>query len=61
MTKSKKMPIKKNVYALYQGAVMCRLININFGKSAAVQFDNGEQATVPMTDLQMTFDLNPEG
>lgn len=54
------MKKKRDVYVLYQNAVMCRLIGLGFGKCATVVFDNGEQATVPMTDLQMTFDLNPE-
>ena len=57
--------MKKNreMYVLYQNAVMCRLISmtvINNEKTAKVMFDNGEVADVPHSDIAMTFDLSME-
>lgn len=57
--------MKKNreLFALYQGAVMCKVVAMTiegYQRLAVVRFDNGEQAKVPSSELQMTFDLENE-
>jgi len=47
-------------FALYQGAIMVRLIErtiINGQRIAKVVFDNGEEAVVPDKDIAVLFDL----
>ena len=54
------MKHKQYLHALYQGAVLVRVLGMTVKynqKIASVLFDNGEVAEVPCSDLQMKFDL----
>ena len=57
------MKKKREIYVLYQDAVVCRLLAMTVsetGRTSRVQFDNGEIADVSSDQIQMTFDLEPE-
>ncbi len=54
------MKHKQYLYALYQGAILVRVLGMTVRynqKIASVVFDNGEVADVPCSDLKMKFDL----
>ena len=60
MKKNVKHNVKRDLYALYQGAIMCRVISTTikcYQKVSMVVFDNGEIADVPFRELQLQFDL----
>lgn len=57
------MKKKREIYVLYQDAVVCRLLAMTVsetGRTSRVQFDNGEIADVNSDQIRMTFDLEPE-